>query len=387
MGADEVQQFFHFLITDERPLHTAGFGLTNREEQHIAAPQQFFGTAAVKDGTRVNLTGHRKGNTGRHIGLDDTRDNVNGRTLRSQHHMNTCRTRLLCQTADGIFYIMGCNHHQIRELVNDDDNRRHLILREVIVIALHIADTFLRKLAVTLLHFLHRPVEHRSRFLGIGNHRHHQMRYAVIIGQLDHLGVHEDEFDFIRLGLKENTRYQRVNTHRLTGTRGTSHQQVRHLAQVGKNALSADIHAQAHRKFGFCLVELGIFQNFTELYTFEFLVRNFDTNSALAGNLLDTHGRGCQPQGNIVGQIGNLADLHPRRRLQLVAGNCRAMTGIQDRCLDLKIRQSLLQGHGVFSNLFFERRVLRFYMLTENFRNFGQFIRLNRRRCRFDCLF
>ena len=36
-------------------------------------------------------------------------------------------SRKLGQTADGILHLARCNHHQIRKLVDDDDDLRHLL--------------------------------------------------------------------------------------------------------------------------------------------------------------------------------------------------------------------------------------------------------------------
>ena len=40
--------------------------------------------------------------------------------------MNACRTRQLGQTADCILHLARSHHHQIRKLVHDDDDLRHL---------------------------------------------------------------------------------------------------------------------------------------------------------------------------------------------------------------------------------------------------------------------
>ena len=47
--------------------------------------------------------------------------------------MNACRTRKLRQTADRILHLTRSHHHQIRKLIDDNDDLRHL-LRLVLIL-------------------------------------------------------------------------------------------------------------------------------------------------------------------------------------------------------------------------------------------------------------
>ena len=102
-------------------------------------------------------------------------------------------------------------HHQVCQLIDDDDDSRHLLLREMLVEASHIADPMVSKAGVALLHFLHGPIQYRSCLFGINDNRHHKMGNAVVAGKLYHLGVNQYELHLIRLGLEENAGNQGID--------------------------------------------------------------------------------------------------------------------------------------------------------------------------------
>lgn len=143
---------------------------------------------------------------------------------------------------------MRRDHHEVGQLVDDDDDGRHLVLRELRVVGLHIADVVLGKLRVALLHLLHRPVEHGSCLLGLRDDGDHKVRDAVVVGELDHLRIDEDELDLLRLRLEEDARDERVDADGFTGARGAGDEQVRHLREVREDRLAADVHAKADRQ-------------------------------------------------------------------------------------------------------------------------------------------
>ena len=73
-------------------------------------------------------------------GLDQAGDDVNRRTLGRDYQMYPRGSRKLGQTADGILHLARCNHHQIRKLVDDDDDLRHLLRFVFILYIFNILD-------------------------------------------------------------------------------------------------------------------------------------------------------------------------------------------------------------------------------------------------------
>ena len=142
--------------------------------------------------------------------------------------MDADGTGQLGQTADRVFHFRGCDHHEIRELVHDDDNtRERLKLFNFIQFAVHFLHPLVigfnvphalepGKFIVALGHFLHGPVESACRLLRIRHDGNQQVWNAVIDLQLHHLRVDHQHPDFIRRTTIQNTHDQGVDTHRLT---------------------------------------------------------------------------------------------------------------------------------------------------------------------------
>ena len=82
--------------------------------------------------------------------------------------MNACRAGQLGQTADGILYFARSHHHQIRKLINDDDDLRQLLRFVLIfdilnsfnlrVVSFYVTHSVFGKLLVTIRHLCHCPV-------------------------------------------------------------------------------------------------------------------------------------------------------------------------------------------------------------------------------------
>ena len=76
--------------------------------------------------------------------------------------MHTGCTRQLCQTADSILYIIGSHHHQICQLIYDNNDLRHLFRfvfsRNLLdgfyflIIAFHVTDTVFLEGLIALHH-------------------------------------------------------------------------------------------------------------------------------------------------------------------------------------------------------------------------------------------
>ena len=289
---------------------------------------------------------------------------------------------LLCEAADGVLDVVRRDHHKVGQLVDDDDDGRHLVLGELRVVGLHIADVVLGKLRVALLHLLHRPVEHGGRLLGLRDDRDHEVRNAVVVGELDHLRVDEDELDLLWLRLEEDARDQRVDADRLTGARGTGDEQMRHLREVCEDGLAADVHAEADGQLRLRLEELLVLEDFAKLHPLELLVRHLDADGCLAGDRLDAHGCRGEAQREVVGEIRDLADLNARRRLELVARDGRPVTGIDDLRLDMEVLERLLQDVSLVGNLHLERGIVLLRVLREDLRDLRQHVGARRRsRC------
>ena len=75
--------------------------------------------------TRLSVSArHREREAGRDVGLDDTGDHVDRRALRGDHEVDADRAGHLGDAADRVLDVARRDHHQVVELVDDDEDER-----------------------------------------------------------------------------------------------------------------------------------------------------------------------------------------------------------------------------------------------------------------------
>ena len=65
----------------------------------------------------------------RDVGLDHAGDHVDRRALRRDHEVDADRARHLRDAADARLDVARRDHHQVGELVDDDDDERQALVR------------------------------------------------------------------------------------------------------------------------------------------------------------------------------------------------------------------------------------------------------------------
>ena len=108
-------------------MHTAEIVGAWHERQHVSKPKQVFGTDAPENRLRVLALGHLEGDARGKVRLDHARDHIHARPLGGQDDVQPRRARLLCQARDRSLHILGRNHHQIGELIDDQHDRWQLL--------------------------------------------------------------------------------------------------------------------------------------------------------------------------------------------------------------------------------------------------------------------
>ena len=92
-----------------------------------------------------------------------------------------------------------------------------------------------------------------------------------------------------------------------------------HSCKIGKCDSSGNIHAEGDRKLAFCILKLTGLHKPSHFNGRNILVRYLDTNGVFTGyRRLDPHAYRSKVHGDIIGKIGDLADLNAGSRLQLV---------------------------------------------------------------------
>ena len=222
--------------------------------------------------------------------------------------MNTRRTGHLGKTLDTGFDLFARNHHQISHLVDDDNDVRqrlgrelftlehwlacliiksglngaaeHLVLvlrlADTTVVTLNVANTHLGHLAIAFFHFAHSPLQRDNSLLGVGHNRRQQMRDAIIHGQFQHLGVDHNQTTFLWGQLVQQAQDHGVDRNRLTRPSRTRDEQVRHLGKVRNHRITTNVLTQSQRQTHVAVAKVTGRQDFTQNNLFADFIGQFD---------------------------------------------------------------------------------------------------------------
>ena len=321
-----------------------------RHVEHVTVAQQLLGATLVNDGARVDLAGDLERHARRNVGLDQAGDHVHRRPLCREDQVDTRRPRLLGDTGDQLFNLLADDHHHVGKFIDHHHDGRQLGQQWCFIVnafalvqrvsqrcagvlgfldlgieARQVTHAHLRHQLVAALHLGNAPAQGIGGVLHVGDHRAQQVRDAFVDRQFQHLRVDHDQLGVIRPGLEQDRQDHGVHTHRLTGTGGTGHEQVRHFRQVGNHRLAADVMTERQGDRRFEVVVFRGRQHFGEPYDLPVFVGNLDTHGGLArDHFHHTHAGHGQGTRQVFGQVGNAADFYPGGRLDFVTGNHRA---------------------------------------------------------------
>ena len=120
----EAHHRFDLGVAHERALYARRLARIHGLVEHVATPEQLLSAARVEDDAAVDLGPDRERDARGDVGLDEAGDDVRRRALRGDDEMDADRPRQLGDAADELFDLAGRDHHQVRELVDDDDDVR-----------------------------------------------------------------------------------------------------------------------------------------------------------------------------------------------------------------------------------------------------------------------
>ena len=163
--------------------------------------------------------------------------------------------------------------------------------------------------------------------------------------ELDLLGVDEHHPHLVRRGLQQDRGQHRVDRARLARAGRAGDQQVRHLRQVGADRAARDVLAQPDRQRR--PVRRRGLEDVAQVHDPAARVGDLDADRLLAGDRRQDAdvGRG-QRVGEVVLELGDLADLDAGRQPQLVAGDVRARDHPDHARLDVEVPERLDQLRG-----------------------------------------
>ncbi len=281
------------------------------------------------------------------------------------------RAGLLGQARDQLLDLLADHHHQVGQLVDDDDDVRQALQRlgllgreaegvgngflarlglvDLGVVARQIAHAQLAHELVAALHLGHAPVQAIGGLLHVGDHGAQQVRNAFVDRHFQHLGIDHQQAHIAGLGLVQQRQDHGVDPHRLARTRGAGHQHVRHLGQIGHDRIAHDVLAQTHGQHALGVVVDLRAQHLGQADGLALGIGQLQRHEILAGNRLD-HADGHQGQRarQILGQVHDLRALDARGRLDLVARDHGAGHGGDHMHIDTKVLEALFDqpaGH------------------------------------------
>ena len=360
---DELDNLVDFVVRDKAALNTARLTPVDLGEQHVAQTGQLFSTHLIDDDARVDARSNVKGDAVGDVGLDEARHHVGAGALRGHDKVDTGGTAQLGDTHDRGLDILTGDHHQVRELVNDDDQVGHLLRWVVVMLKLAGGLLFVvgRNLAnvetledlQATLHLGHGPLQSARGLLGLGHHGHIEMRQAVIARKLDALGVDHNQANVLGKGAHEQGRDDGVDHDRLTGARGTGDQQVGHLGEVGDDRRPLGIAADGELE----RTALHIGQHVAQVDVLTLAVGNLDTHQRGAGNRRkDTHRLGSERKRDIVLEARDLTHALALTGLQLKGRDRWAGNPADDASATAKLQQGGLQRLGSLFQFLIRRR-------------------------------
>ena len=131
---------------------------------------------------------------------------------------------------------------------------------------------------------------------------------------------------------------------------------MRHRGEVGDNGHPVHVLAQRQRQPALGLGKLRGHEDLAEVDGGPLVVGHLHRDRAAARDRSDDpHARGLERQREIVGEVDDLCDLHPGRRLELVRGDDRPRAHLHDAPVDLEVGQLASQDLGVVLQLLARR--------------------------------
>ena len=186
--------------------------------------EQRFGAVGVENRARIHFGRHAEGNAGREVGLDQSGDHVD-RSLGRQNQVNADRARHLCEPCDRLFHVAGIEHHQVGQLVDDDDDVGNRPSRQSLrrtnsecrsdrtaCCTDRYCGRLWRRAASIAVPFRGRRCAARWQRAWAGDDRRVKVRNAFVVAEFEALGVDQDQAYLVGRGFLENGHDHRIDS-------------------------------------------------------------------------------------------------------------------------------------------------------------------------------
>ena len=178
----------------------------------------------IQNDPTIGDTGDRERETTGHVGLDEASHNVDTRSLRCQHQVDARRASKLSDSNDRVFNIPWRNHHEVGELVDDDEQvrirtqdalaarRQHnRVIDHSRVEVVDVPKAEAGQIVVAHIHLFDDPLQRFGCLLRIRDDGRNEVGNAGVGRQFDALRIDEHKAHLLRCGAHKNTRDHGVN--------------------------------------------------------------------------------------------------------------------------------------------------------------------------------
>ena len=140
--------------------------------------------------------------------------------------------------------------------------------------------------------------------LRLSDDRREEVRDALVHAQLDALRVDEDHANLLRRAFEQYAHDHGVDRNRLTGTRRTRDQNVRHRRQICRHDAAVDVLAQRNRQLALALGERLALDDVAQPDRLAVVIRHLDSDRRFARHALNQDRLGRHREAQVVGQAG-----------------------------------------------------------------------------------
>ena len=371
---EELDDLADLLVVHQGSLAAVELVAGGGEVEHVALAEQQFAALLVEHDAAVHAGGDLEGDAAGHVGLDQAGDHVGLRALGGQDQVDAHRAGLLGDADDRALDLL-VGHHQVGQLVDDEDHVGEFagdaggflvggavegpldVLPVHLVVAGDVAAAGLCEELVAFVHLGDGPLEDGRGLGHLGDHGAHQVGDVLELGHFDHLGVDQDELEFVGLLGVQEAHDDGVHAHRLARAGGAGDEHVGHFGQVGDERLAAGVLAQEHGQ-----LHLGeavpVGHEFLEADALLGGVGHLDADGVAALHVGDDADvDGLERAGQVGGDRGELGDLGAGGQADVVEGDGRAGLDVDDLAVDAVLAHGGFEVLGLLADEGFELEV------------------------------
>ena len=275
--------------------------------------------------------------------------------------MDADSARLLRDAGYRFLDVAGCDHHQVVQLIDNNNDVRHVLVgggavwigaggflnlagAERLVVPADVPVADLGEDVVSPFHLFDCPSKRVGCFLRIGHRLSQQVRESGVLAHLDLLRVDQDQAHVVGRGAHQQRCDDAVDPARLAGAGCTGDEHVWRRREIKHHGLSGNVLTDGHFEGVCCGYCLGRDQKVTECNELALVIRHLHTDRRAPGDRRqDAHIGCCHRIRNVLLQTSEFRDFNAGAKFEFVPGNGGTDGHADQFGLDIVRRQRLLQ--------------------------------------------